>query len=55
MSLNHLEKKNVGLCSIMSDSLQPPWTVAYQAPLSMGILQTRTLEWAAMPFSRVSS
>ena len=26
-----------------------PWTIACQAPLSMGILQTRILEWAAMP------
>ena len=31
------------------------WTVTCQAPLSMGILQTRTLEWIAMPFSRGSS
>ena len=28
-----------------------PWTVAHQAPLSMGILQARILEWVAMPFS----
>ena len=28
-----------------------PWTVAHQAPLSMGILQ----EWVAMPSSRGSS
>ena len=27
-----------------------PWTVARQAPLSMGILQVRILEWVAMPF-----
>ena len=27
------------------------WTVAHQAPLSMGILQARLLEWVAMPFS----
>ena len=27
-----------------------PWTVAYQAPLSMGILQARILEWVAIPF-----
>ena len=27
------------------------WTVARQAPLSMGILQARTLEWVAMPLS----
>ena len=29
-----------------------PWTVAYQAPLSVGILQARILEWVAMPSSR---
>ena len=29
-----------------------PWTVAHQAPLSMGILQARILEWIAMPSSR---
>ena len=32
-----------------------PWTVARQAPLSMGILQARILEWVAMPSSRESS
>ena len=31
------------------------WIVAHQAPLSMGILQARTLEWVAMPSSRGSS
>ena len=31
-----------------------PWTVARQAPLSMGILQTRILEWVAMTSSRGS-
>ena len=31
------------------------WTVARQAPLSMGILQARLLEWVAMPSSRGSS
>ena len=29
-----------------------PWTVACQAPLSLGILQERILEWVAMPSSR---
>jgi len=29
-----------------------PWIVAHQAPLSIGILQARILEWVAMPFSR---
>ena len=28
-----------------------PWTVAHQAPLFMGILQARILEWVAIPFS----
>ena len=27
------------------------WTVAHQAPLSMGILQARILEWVAISFS----
>ena len=34
---------------------ETPWTVAHQAPLSMGILQARILEWVAMPSSRGSS
>ena len=29
-----------------------PWTVAHQAPLSIGILQARILEWVAMPSFR---
>ena len=33
---------------------EAPWTVARQAPLSMGILQARILEWVAMPSSRES-
>ena len=32
-----------------------PWTLAHQVPLSMGILQARTLEWIPMSFSRGSS
>ena len=32
-----------------------PSTAARQAALSMGILQARILEWAAMPSSRASS
>ena len=39
----------------MPDSSVTPWTVAHQAPLYMGILQARTLEWVALPFSRGSS
>ena len=38
--------------SVMSDSLRPPWTISCQAPLTMGILQARILEWVAMPSSR---
>ena len=40
--------------SVMSDSAIP-WTVACQAPLSVGIFQERTVEWVAMPSSRGSS
>ena len=32
-----------------------PWTIACQAPLSLGIIQARILEWVAMPSSRGSS
>ena len=31
-----------------------PWTVAHQAPLSIGFPQARILEWAAIAFSRES-
>ena len=33
----------------------PPWTLACQTPLSLGVLQARILEWVAMPSSRRSS
>ena len=39
----------------MSNSVWPQGTAARQAPLSTGILQERTLEWAAVPHSRGSS
>jgi len=42
-------------CSVMSQLFARPWTVACQAPLSIGILQARILELAAMPSSRGSS
>ena len=29
-----------------------PWTVAHQAPPSIGIVQARVLEWVAIAFSR---
>ena len=32
-----------------------PWAIACQAPLSMGILQARIVEWVAIPSSRESS
>ena len=40
--------------SVVSDSATP-WTVARQAPLSMGILQASILEWVAVASSRRSS
>ena len=46
-------------CAVLSPSGVPdsatPWTAARQAPLSMGIIQARILEWVAMPFSSGSS
>ena len=32
-----------------------PWTVAHQAPLSVGFSQARLLEWVAASYSRGSS
>ena len=48
------------MCCVLShfSHVQPfvtSWTVARQAPLSMGILQARILEWVSMPSSRGSS
>ena len=44
------------LCVLSRFSLyETLWTVASQAPLSMGIRQGRILEWVAMPSSRGSS
>ena len=36
--------------AVVSDSVTP-WTVAQQAPLSVGIFQARILEWVALPSS----
>ena len=41
--------------SVTSDPFATPWTIAHQAPLSIGILQARIVEWVAMPSSRGSS
>ena len=41
------------LFSRVLDSVTP-WTVAHQAPLSIGILQARILECVSMPSSRGS-
>ena len=40
------------LCPALCDRMD---CIAHQAPLSMGILQARILEWVAMPSSRGSS
>ena len=38
--------------STVSYSFAIPWTVVHPAPLSMGILQAKILEWIALPSSR---
>ena len=37
---------------LVTQSCLTPWTVARQAPLSMGIFQARIMEWVVMPSSR---
>ena len=44
-----------GLVTKLCPTFPTPWTVSHQAPLSMGILQARILEWVAMSSSRGSS
>ena len=61
LSLYLTEKKNTsvilvvggGLVAKSCPTLVTPWTVACQAPLSMGF-QARILEWVAISFSRGS-
>ena len=55
--LNHVFKVNVSrydgdLVTRSCLTLETPWTAAHQAPLPMGILQTRILEWIATPSFR---
>ena len=48
----HVSFKNVLSCALSLSYVQlfvTPWTVAFQALLSMGILQARILEWVAKP------
>ena len=42
------------MCLVAQPSLTLCDPIARRAPLSMGILQARILEWVAMLFSRVS-
>ena len=37
--------------SVISCRFVTPWTITFQAPLSMRILQARILEWVALPSS----
>ena len=51
--------KGHGWCGCVSHPVASgfvtPCTVDHRAPLSRGLLQARTLEWVAIPFSRGSS
>jgi len=47
--------KSESVSSSVVTLLVTPWTVAYQAPLSMEFLQAKILEWVAIPFSSGSS
>ena len=40
------------VCSQSWQNSVTPWTLAHQAPLSVGILQARILKWVAISFSR---
>ena len=57
ISLPNLNSGLLVLCLVAQScpALSEPMTAAPQAPLSIGILQARILEWIAMPSSRGSS
>ena len=42
-------------CSVMSNFLWPPWTVAHQAPLPIWFFEASILEWVAISYSKGSS
>ena len=42
-------------CSVVSDSLQPPWTIVHEIPSVHGIFQARIVKWVAISYSRGSS
>ena len=47
---------DAGGCGLVAESrliLATPWTVACQAPLSMGFSRQKMLEWVAISFSRL--
>ena len=50
--LSVLSAESLQSCLTLCDPME---SVARQAPLSMGILQARILEWVAVPSSRESS
>ena len=47
LSLSAFESKSIS-CSVVSDSFATPWTVAHQAPLSVGI--PRQEHWSRLRF-----
>ena len=53
--LDHTHAACVLSCSVMPDSLRLPWTVVYQAPLSMDFFPGKIIEWVAISSSRGSS
>ena len=58
-NVSHLEIRDETVKSVRLVShvllFVTPWTIAHQAPLSMGILHARTVERVAKPSSRGSS
>ena len=57
MKLNNTLKGSCAMYWVIQllPTFSNPWTVACQAPLSMGILEARILEWVAIPSYRWSS
>ena len=49
MPTQNFKRKEREVASVVSDSFETPWTIAYQAPPSVGF--SRQEYWSGLPFS----
>ena len=55
LSLKEMLNFSYSVLCLVTQLFATPWTLYHQAPLSIGILQARILEWVVIPSARGSS